>query len=50
MVKHIESIVHKLMVLAGLFTVIGIASKVYSRHVPSIMQMSFIFSGEQAVI
>jgi hypothetical protein len=49
MVKHAESIVHKLMVLAGLFTVIGIASEVYSRHVTSIMQMSFIFPGEQAV-
>jgi hypothetical protein len=49
MVKHAESIVHNLMVLAGLFTVSGIASKVYSRHVTGIMQMSFIFPGEQTV-
>ena len=49
MVKHAESIVHNLMVLAGLFAVSGIASKVYSRYVTSIMQMSFIFPGEQTV-
>jgi hypothetical protein len=49
MVKHTESIVHNLTVLAGLFAVSGIASKVYSRHVSGIMQMTFIFPGEQTV-
>jgi hypothetical protein len=50
MVIHAESRVHNLIVLAGLFTVSGIASKVYSRHVTGIMQqMSFIFPGEQTV-
>jgi hypothetical protein len=49
MVKHAKSIVHNLMVLAGLFAVSVITSKMYSRHVTGIMQMSFIFPGEQTV-